>query len=136
MKLNFVVIPIMILLIQNYSFSQEKLMNEEITLYVEGFTSSLTVTYTLEAIGTVWANSTISTSYNTAQVVVVGNAGYNDHRGWVIFWEPFFPYEPFAHGFYKLSTDVNTNYVYLDFRDCQFANQNYTPLILPPKSRH
>jgi hypothetical protein len=37
------------------------------------------------------------------------------------------PYEPFAHGFYKLKTSINTNYVYLDFRDCQFANQNYTP---------
>jgi hypothetical protein len=114
-----------VLLFPNYS--QEKLFQEEITLYVEGFTSSPTVTYSLELVGAVWANSTISTLYNLAQEVVVGNAGYYDHRGWIIFWELVPPYEPFAHGFYKLKTSINTNFVYLDFRDCQFANQSYTP---------
>jgi hypothetical protein len=105
-------------------------MEEEITLYVEGFTSSPTVTYTLEAVGTVWANSTISTSYNTAVEVVTGNTTYGMHYGWRIFSETA-PHEPFAHGFYKLKTNINTNYVYLDFRDCQFANESYTPLYSP-----
>ncbi len=41
------------------------------------------------------------------------------------------PYDSFAHGFYKLKTNINTNYVYLDFRDCQYANQSYTPWYSP-----
>jgi hypothetical protein len=127
MKSIIYLILLTILLFPNFNYSQKKLFDEEITLYVEGFTNSPTVTYSLESVGTVWANSTISTSYNLAQENVVGNAGYSDHRGWIIFWELVPPYEPFAHGFYKLKTSINTNYVYLDFRDCQFANQNYTP---------
>ena len=107
----------MILLICTSGFAQEKLFQEEITLVVEGFTSSPTATYTLEAIGTVWANSTISTSYNIAEEVVTGNSTFQNHKGWRIFWEVA-PYDPFAHGFYKLKTNINTNYVYLDFRDC------------------
>ena len=126
MKLHYILIQVMSLLIYSSSFSQEQLMQEEITLYVEGFTSSPTVTYTLEAVGTVWANSTISTSYNTVEEVVTGNTTFSMHYGWRIFWEPA-PHEPFAHGFYKLKTNINTNYVYLDLRDCQYANQSYTP---------
>ena len=130
MKLHYVLIQVMILFIYSSSFSQEQLFEEEITFYVEGFTSSPTVTYTLEAVGTVWANSTISTAFNTAEEVVTGNASYGTHNGWRMFWEPA-PHEPFAHGFYKLKTNINTNYVYLDFRDCQYANQNYTPWYSP-----
>lgn len=127
MKSIIYLIQFVVLLFPNSNYSQEKLMDEEITLYVEGFSNTPTVTYSLEAVGTVWANSTISSSFNLAQEVVVGNAVYTDHLGWIIFWEIVPPYEPFAHGFYKLRTNINTNYVYLDFRDCQFANENYTP---------
>jgi hypothetical protein len=85
MKLHYILIQVMSLLIYSSSFSQEQLMQEEITLYVEGFTSSPTVTYTLEAVGTVWANSTISTSYNTVEEVVTGNTTFSMHYGWRIF---------------------------------------------------
>ena len=107
-------------------FAQEKLFQEEITLVVEGFKDSPTVTYTLEAIGTLWANSAISKSYKIAEEIVTGNSINQGRKGWRIFWEPA-PYDPFAHGFYKLKTNINTNYAYLDFRDCQFANQSFTP---------
>jgi hypothetical protein len=73
MKSFNILILFLIFLIYSSSFSQEQLFEEEITLYVEGFTGSPTVTYTLEAVGTVWANSTISTSYNTVEEVVTGN---------------------------------------------------------------
>ncbi|ROL61327.1 hypothetical protein D9V86_06315, partial [Bacteroidetes/Chlorobi group bacterium ChocPot_Mid] len=126
MKLHYVFLTFIILLSISV-FAQEKLLyKEEITLVVEGFKDSPTVTYTLEAIGTLWANSSISTAYKIAEEIVTGNSTSQEHKGYRIFWEEA-PYDPFAHGFYKLKTNINTNYVYFDFRDCQFANLSFTP---------
>lgn len=102
-------------------FPQQQLFQEEISLEVEG--SSTTITYTLEAHSAVFANSTLTDDYSTASEVITGNHT-NTGYGWKVFWEDA-PYEPIAHGFYKLFTDYGQNYVFIDLRDCQWANQSY-----------
>ncbi|MBK6912821.1 MAG: hypothetical protein IPH11_03785 [Ignavibacteriales bacterium] len=102
-------------------FSQQQLFKEEISLEVEG--SFTTITFTLEAYSAVFANSTITDDYSTATEVIIGNHT-NTGFGWRVFWEAA-PFEPIAHGFYKLFTDYEQNYVFIDLRDCKWANQSY-----------
>lgn len=100
MKKVFIIL--ILLLSSNYSLTQEPLYPEEITLFTEGFSGNDTVTYTLEARGTSWANSEISTDYRIAQEVINGNTSILDHYGYRIFWEVA-GYEPYAHALYKFS---------------------------------
>jgi len=109
------------------SSGQIQLFEEEISLEVEGFTdiTKTEVIYTLKAIGTVWANSSITNQYLIARDTIFGNHAGPDY-GWRIFWEDTKnPFDPIAHGFYKLYTNYDTNYVYLDLRDCNWANKSY-----------
>ena len=121
----FLIVFALIITSHYNTLSQEQLFEEEISLEVEGFTpqTSTTVTYTLEAYGAVYANSSITSNYLIANEEVNGNWSGNA-KGWYVFWEPA-PFEPIANGFYKLYTDYGENYVYIDLRDCQWANQSY-----------
>jgi hypothetical protein len=97
----------------------------EIVLTVSGVDGEESFTYTLDAIETVWANDSITTSYDQAQEVIVGNLDSSStSKGWDIFWHQQ-GREPFAHGLYKLSTSNDDGFIYLDFRDSKYANQVY-----------
>lgn len=101
---------------------------QEITLRTENVPGQTTIIFTLNSIGTVWANSSITNSYLIAKDTTFGNTAPSSYNhGWRIFWEQTDShFDPYAHGIYKLSSSYGTNFVYIDFRDCKYANQSYS----------
>ncbi len=125
MKIKHILIFVLNLIaISELNAQASPLFIEEITLFTEGFTQPLVIHYYLEAVGPVWANSTITTNYSFAQEVISGNRS-STGKGWLIFFENA-DVEPIAHGLYKLFTSDKDNFIFLDLRDCKWANQDYS----------
>jgi Secretion system C-terminal sorting domain len=94
---------------------------------------SQTLTFTIEAQGSVWAGSDtpisywISTEYNTSTFIPQANNEWPPSywRGWDFVTDitnnPPYPIPIYAYGLYKLTTNHSGEYFYLDFRDDRYG---------------